>query len=79
MANGPHLVWNNPSPLPHFTVTARTLRHLSDAIVSRVKEGQFQAARGLMSLYALSPIAAGFVAERLFRAGVPKDEVMRIL
>lgn len=79
MAHGPHLVWNNPSPLPHFTVTAKMLNHLSAAVVSRIKGGQLPAARGLMSLYALSPIAAGIVADRLFRAGVPEDVVLKIV
>jgi len=75
----PQLIWNNPSPLPHFTVTARMLSHLSEAIIDRVSRGQLQTAQGLMSLYALSPIAAGIVATRLVRAGVPKEVVLSIV
>ena len=79
MAFSPRVVWNNPNPAPHFTLTSRMLKHLADAIITRVGAGQLQAAKGLMSLYALSPIEAGVVAERLFRAGVPEDVVLKIV
>jgi hypothetical protein len=79
MAWSPQLVWNNPNPVPHFTLTARMLSHLSEAIITRVNDGELQSARGLMSLYALSPIEAGVVAERLFRAGVPEEVVLKIV
>ena len=79
MAFCPRVVWTNPHPTPHYTLTARMLKHLADAIVSRVRGGQLQAAKGLMSLYALSPIEAGVVADRLCRAGVPKDVVLEIV
>lgn len=79
MAFSPQVVWNNPNPTPHFTMTARMLTHLSDAIISRVEEGHLQTARGLMSLYSLSPIEAGIVADRLFRAGVPEETVLQLI
>ena len=79
MANSLHLVWSNPHPAPHFTVTGRMLAQLSDAVIARVKDDQLLTARGLMSLYALSPIAVGVVAERLFRAGVPEDVILQIV
>lgn len=79
MAFSPRLVWNNPNPSPHFTLTARMLSHLSEAIITRVHDGQLQTARGLMALYALSPIEAGIVADRLVRAGVAKEDVLKIV
>ena len=79
MEFSPQVVWNNPNPTPHFTMTARMLTHLSDAIISRVEEGHLQTARGLMSLYSLSPIEAGIVADRLFRAGVPEETVLQLI
>lgn len=79
MANSLQLVWNNPHPAPHFTVNARMLAELSDAVIARVKDDQLLTARGLMALYALSPIAVGVVAARLFRAGVPEDVVLKIV
>jgi len=79
MAQCPQLVWNNPNPTPHFTITARMLTHLSEAIISRVNEGQLQNARGLMAMYPLSPIEAGIVADRMFRAGVPQEVVLQLM
>lgn len=79
MANGLQLVWSNPHPAPHFTVTARMLAQLSDAVIARVNDDQLQSARGLISFYGLSPIASGVVAERLFRAGVSKDVILQLV
>ena len=79
MSFSPQVVWNNPHPVPHFTMTARMLTHLSEAIISRVEDGHLDTARGLMSLYALSPIEAGIVADRLFRAGVPEETVLQLM
>ena len=79
MTTSPQLVWNNPHPTPHFTITARMLTDLSKAIITRVHEGQIQNARGLMSLYPLSPIEAGIVADRMFRAGVSEEVVLQLM
>jgi hypothetical protein len=79
MAHGPQLVWNNPNPTPHFTITARMLTHLSEAIIDRVRDGELQNARGLMTMYPLSPIEAGIVADRMFRAGVPEEVVLQLI
>lgn len=79
MAFCPQVVWSNPHPIPHFTMTARMLAHLSEAIISRVEEGHMETARGLMSLYTLSPIEAGIVADRLFRAGLPEETVLQLM
>lgn len=79
MANGPQLVWQNPHPAPHFKLTGRMLTHLADAVAERLRGGQEQGAKALMSLYALSPIALGVVAGRLSRAGIPEDVVLRIV
>lgn len=79
MAQVPQLVWSNPHATPHFTITARMLANLSEALIDRVKRGQFQAARGLVSLYALSPIAIGVVAGQMSRAGIPEEIVLSIV
>lgn len=79
MNASPQLVWSNPNPTPHFTITARMLTDLSQAIITRVHEGQLQNARGLMALYPLSPIEAGIDADRMFRAGVSEDVVLQLM
>lgn len=73
------LVWNNPHPAPHERVSANVLRRLSDILIGCVQRGEWQAARQLISLYALSPFAIALVASRMSQAGIPEDAVLKLI
>ena len=79
MARNLALVWANARNTSGLRITASMLVHLAEALVQQVRDEQWQAARGTMALYQLSPIALGVVAERMWKAGISEDAVLRLL
>lgn len=75
----PQLVWNNPSPAPHEHLSAGLLRRLADTLIGCVRRGDWQLARQLLALYALSPFAIAVVASRMSRAGIPEEAVLKLV
>ena len=73
------LVWNNPAAAPHERVSANLLRRLADILAGCVQREEWQAARQLLQLYALSPFAIALVARRLSEAGIPEDAVLKLV
>lgn len=79
MRNSLQLVWSNPGPARCHHVSAPLLRRLSDILIGCVRRGEWQAARQLVALYALSPIAIAVIAARMSRAGITEDNVLRLI
>jgi hypothetical protein len=79
MARSLALVSDNARSTMHFRVNVRMLKQLSDVLIEHVKRQQWQRARATLSLYHLSPIAVGVVAERMAKAGVSEEGMLKLL
>lgn len=79
MRNNLHLIWNNPSAAPHASVSASTLRQLSEVLIGCVRRNEWQAARQLVSLYAPSPFGIAVIAGQMSRAGIAEESVLKIV
>lgn len=79
MARSLALVSDNANATRNFRVSVRILKELSDVLIEHVKRERWQRARATMSLYQLSPIALGIVAERMAKAGVSEERMLRLL
>ena len=73
------LVWNNPEPAPQVTVSARTLRQLSEVLIGCVRRNEWLVGRQIVSLYAPSPFGIALIARRMSRAGIAEGDVLKLV
>ena len=78
-SRGPRLVWSNPAPTAGGRISPNVLHRLCDVLVNCARRNEWQAARRIMAVYAPSPFVIAIIADRMSRAGITEDSVLRLI
>lgn len=73
------LVWENPSHPSPDRNDPKMLRLLGDLLAGAVRCGYVEGARRVASTHSLSPLASTLVAGRMVRAGISRDDILRVV